>query len=222
MVKNPPAMQETWVWSLGWEDLLEKGRSNPPQDSDLEISMDRGPWQATVHGVAKSRVRTEWLWLHLMKSILQPITSEREVILNSYMGPILLSIIMYFRGSDSFTALNVIQCPWLSSCRPFGIPPPPPRPDPQCGITYTRPCVTVIQGMTILEALGDREVGLSPGQRPMGSGPGNWGWAPTPYWAVACIPEHLWKDRSNRTRAANFSRAPRVLPQLFKLFTDNS
>ena len=25
MVKNPPAVQETWVWSLGWEDPLEKG-----------------------------------------------------------------------------------------------------------------------------------------------------------------------------------------------------
>ena len=25
MVKNPPAMQETWVQSLGWEDTLEKG-----------------------------------------------------------------------------------------------------------------------------------------------------------------------------------------------------
>ena len=25
MVKNPPAMQETWVWTLGWEDPLEKG-----------------------------------------------------------------------------------------------------------------------------------------------------------------------------------------------------
>ena len=24
-VKNPPAMQETWVQSLGWKDLLEKG-----------------------------------------------------------------------------------------------------------------------------------------------------------------------------------------------------
>ena len=24
-VKNPPAMQETWVRSLGWEDSLEKG-----------------------------------------------------------------------------------------------------------------------------------------------------------------------------------------------------
>ena len=25
LVKNPPAMQETWVCSLGWEDPLEKG-----------------------------------------------------------------------------------------------------------------------------------------------------------------------------------------------------
>ena len=25
VVKNPPAMWETWVWSLGWEDVLEKG-----------------------------------------------------------------------------------------------------------------------------------------------------------------------------------------------------
>ena len=25
MVKNPPAMWETWVQSLGWEDALEKG-----------------------------------------------------------------------------------------------------------------------------------------------------------------------------------------------------
>ena len=25
MVKDPPAMQETWVGSLGWEDPLEKG-----------------------------------------------------------------------------------------------------------------------------------------------------------------------------------------------------
>jgi len=24
MVKNPPAMQETWIWTLGWEDPLEK------------------------------------------------------------------------------------------------------------------------------------------------------------------------------------------------------
>ena len=27
LVKNPPAMQETWVWSLDWEDPLEKGKA---------------------------------------------------------------------------------------------------------------------------------------------------------------------------------------------------
>ena len=57
MVKNPPAMQEpqkTWVQSLGWEDPPEEGMSNPLQCSYLQDPMDRGAWQATVHGVAES------------------------------------------------------------------------------------------------------------------------------------------------------------------------
>ena len=29
LVKNPPAMQETWVQSLGWEDPLEKRKATP-------------------------------------------------------------------------------------------------------------------------------------------------------------------------------------------------
>ena len=39
LVKNPPAMRETWVQSLGWKDPLEKG-SYPLQYSGLEKSMD--------------------------------------------------------------------------------------------------------------------------------------------------------------------------------------
>ena len=27
MVKNPPAMRETWIRSLGWDDPLEKGKA---------------------------------------------------------------------------------------------------------------------------------------------------------------------------------------------------
>ena len=27
VVKNPLSMQETWVWSLGWEDPVEKGKA---------------------------------------------------------------------------------------------------------------------------------------------------------------------------------------------------
>ena len=33
LVKNPPAMQETWVRSLGWKDPLEKGKA--PHSSTL-------------------------------------------------------------------------------------------------------------------------------------------------------------------------------------------
>ena len=36
MVKNPLAMQETWVQSLGWEDPLGEGHGNPLQYSCLE------------------------------------------------------------------------------------------------------------------------------------------------------------------------------------------
>ena len=35
LVKNPPAMQETWVQSLGWEDTLEKGKATPTHSSIL-------------------------------------------------------------------------------------------------------------------------------------------------------------------------------------------
>ena len=55
LVKNPPAKKETWVRSLGREDTQEKGNGNPLQYSCLENSMDRGPGQATVCGVARVR-----------------------------------------------------------------------------------------------------------------------------------------------------------------------
>ena len=54
MVKNVPAIWETWVRSLGWEDPLEKGMGNQLQYSCLENPMDRGAWRAKVHGVTKS------------------------------------------------------------------------------------------------------------------------------------------------------------------------
>ena len=56
-VNNLPAMQETWVPSLGWEDLLEKDMATHSSILGWRIPMDRGAWQTTVHGVAKSRTR---------------------------------------------------------------------------------------------------------------------------------------------------------------------
>ena len=63
MVKNLPAMQETWVQSLGREYSPGEGNGNPLQYSCLENSMDRGAWWATVHGVARVR-QTEQLNHH--------------------------------------------------------------------------------------------------------------------------------------------------------------
>ena len=56
-VKNLPAMQETRVQSLGWEESLGEGNGNPLQYSCLENPMDRGAWWAIVHGLAKSQTQ---------------------------------------------------------------------------------------------------------------------------------------------------------------------
>ena len=53
-VKNQPAMQETWVLSLGWENPLEESMATHPSVLAWRIPMDRRAWWATVHGVAKS------------------------------------------------------------------------------------------------------------------------------------------------------------------------
>ena len=51
VVKNPPAMQETWVRSLDWEDSLEEGMTTHSSILAWRIPIGGG---ATVHGVAKS------------------------------------------------------------------------------------------------------------------------------------------------------------------------
>ena len=49
LVKNPPAVQETWVQSLGWEDPLEKGKT-----TRFSILARRIPW--TVSSMGSQRV----------------------------------------------------------------------------------------------------------------------------------------------------------------------
>ena len=62
-------MQETWVWSLGLEDPLEKELATHSSILDWENPMDRGAWQPPVHGVSKESDMTEQLtlgrWLNL-------------------------------------------------------------------------------------------------------------------------------------------------------------
>ena len=55
MVKNLPAMQETWGLILGSGRSSGEGHGYLFQYSGLENSMDRGAWWATVHWISKSQ-----------------------------------------------------------------------------------------------------------------------------------------------------------------------
>ena len=54
MVTNPPIVWKTWVWSLGWEDLLEEDMATHSSILAWRIPMNRGALLATVSGVAKN------------------------------------------------------------------------------------------------------------------------------------------------------------------------
>ena len=61
LVKNMLAMQETWVWSLSWEDPLEKGTATHSSILAWRIS-----WTVIVHRVAESQTQLNNFQFHLI------------------------------------------------------------------------------------------------------------------------------------------------------------
>ena len=53
LVKNPPAMWETWIWSLGWKDFLQKGKV-----THSRILAWRIPW--TMQSMGSQSVGRDW------------------------------------------------------------------------------------------------------------------------------------------------------------------
>ena len=73
LVKNPPAMQETWVCSLGWEDPLEKGKAT---DSIF--------WPREFHGLYrpwghKESETTDQLSLSLVAQNIKNLPAMQEI-----------------------------------------------------------------------------------------------------------------------------------------------
>ena len=62
MLQNLPAMQETWVLSLGWEDPLEEGMATHSSILAWTIPMDKGAWRAQSMG--SQRVGQDWATKH--------------------------------------------------------------------------------------------------------------------------------------------------------------
>ena len=55
MVKNPPAVRETWVLSLGQEDPLGEGMATHSTILAWRSPLDRGAWWVALHRVTKSQ-----------------------------------------------------------------------------------------------------------------------------------------------------------------------
>ena len=55
LVKNPPAMRETWVQLLGWEDPLEKGLATHSSILTWEITWTEEP--GTLQSMGSQRVK---------------------------------------------------------------------------------------------------------------------------------------------------------------------
>ena len=98
MVKNLPAMWDTWVQSLGRDDPLEKGMSPHSSSFCLENSMDRGAWWATVHGGHKESDVKEQLthtlctskyakWIDLMSRLLNTYNTHTHTNTHTPLNP---------------------------------------------------------------------------------------------------------------------------------------
>ena len=59
MVKNLPAMQETWVQPLGWEDPLKKGMATHSSILAWEIPLKQKP--DGLLSIGSQRVRHKWM-----------------------------------------------------------------------------------------------------------------------------------------------------------------
>ena len=107
LVKNLPAMWETWVWSLGWEDLLEKGKA-----THSSILAWRIPWTVESMGSQSH----DWVTFSHM---------ETTCILKSKTGtakprPWNHTQHLRIKLPDLTMSVSICALSWFSSCIPGG------------------------------------------------------------------------------------------------------
>ena len=115
LVKNSPAMLETWIWSLGWEDPLEKGKATHTSTLAWKI-----PWTLSESDM------TEQLSLSLLhcRQILYPLSRLMEANKSLIMLIILPNVYKYTRFFFKLKAHGYPSCPytprnnWIYSVNP--------------------------------------------------------------------------------------------------------
>ena len=113
MVRNPPAMQKT-----GFDPWVGKipggGHGYPLQYSCLENSIDRGAWQATVHGVTESDMTEDFHFLTSKYQKAQQPCPQISLLFQLYL---FLRRFHYYPGFKYLLLLTAKLCPTL--CYPM-------------------------------------------------------------------------------------------------------
>ena len=116
--KNPPAMRETWVRSLGWKDSLERGMATHSSILAWRIPMDRGAWRATVDGVAESdtteRLSTAQQWFSIKSESALPHSSRQCMEMCSTVpiwGPAIPFFSQYNLAQESQSPTHILPTP---------------------------------------------------------------------------------------------------------------
>ena len=115
-VKNPPAMQEMGVWSLTWEDPLEKEVATHSSILAWKTPMDRGAWWATARGDTEGRMR---LSAHVCRHTQSDRKMERKDqshrrILFSSKCTYMAGCPLTHWGSSRSVCQNLQHSPWLT------------------------------------------------------------------------------------------------------------
>ena len=135
VVRICPPVQKTWIWSLGWEDPLEKemaiqsdmtewlhfhfllscigkGNGNPLQCSCLENPSDGAAWWAAVYEVTRSRTQMKQLSSSSSKQITNSGKTNaytEKVIIVSYMTQLWwIFIYIYNLSTKKLTKQKII------------------------------------------------------------------------------------------------------------------
>ena len=123
MVKNLPAMQETWVWSLGWEDPLEKGMA-----THTGILAWRIPWIEEACRLHKESDMTERLTLLLLSLFTGSRSWDLDI---SWWGAAVVTIHPtvgksiwegekkddQFSSVQSLCRVQLFATPWIPACQ---------------------------------------------------------------------------------------------------------
>ena len=109
MIKNLPAMQKTYVQSLGWKDSLEEGMTTHYSILAWRIPIERESWQATVHRVAKSLTWVSWATKYSQPHVYVPFVYTYK-----YTYKHIYAFFFYNNHSNRYALVSHCAFAWIS------------------------------------------------------------------------------------------------------------